>query len=238
MLALAKDYKSITFPPSIEWINKLKELSSRIKALRLDLPTGGVPKGGCGGLKALRRDLPTAHASRGIFGPLDLPDFLACADSVVDDIESAITVPDPVAPVVDPLVDQLEEQGQNLQEQEEEEEEEDEKLSFSEKRDFHSTMAEKASSSAFSSVFSSAAPTRYVIYPTIGAIPAQLSSISRALSSAIGTQNMATMELSASATVFVAMMDPSKANIWKDDPVVSKLIYYNMELTSAIIDPL
>lgn len=204
MLDLASKYKSITFPPSNDWINKLEALSSRIKALRLDLPTSQVPKAGCGGLKARRRGLPTAHVPRGLSGLLDLPDLLACADNVVDDIESAFNARDPVASVVDPLIDELEEQGQSLQEQEEEEEEE--------------------SSSAFSSKFTSAASTPYVIYPTVGASPAQMSSISSALSSTIGTQNMATMELSARATVFVAVMDDYKAESWKNDPAVSNLL--------------
>ena len=35
---------------------------------------------------------------------------------------------------------------------------------------------------------------------------------------------MATMELSASATVFFAMMDESKANIWKANPKVGNLL--------------
>lgn len=211
MLDLANEYKRITFPPDINWINKLKALSSRIKALRLDLPMGHVPKAGCSGLNARRRDLSLARVPRSLSGLLVLPDLLACADEVVDDIDLAMNARHPVAPVVDPLIDELEGQGQNLQEQEEEEEEEEEE-------------EQSASSSAISSKFTSAAFTPYVIYPTIGASPAQMSSVSSALSSTIGTQHMATMELSASATVFVAMMDDYKAEVWKNDPLVSNLL--------------
>ena len=194
---------------------------------RLDLPTGHAPKAGCGGLKARRRDLSLAHVPRSLSGLLDLPDLLACADNVVDDVESAVTVRAPVAPIIDPLIDELEEQGQNLQkqEQEEEEEEEEEEQSDSERRSHHSTTAAKTTSSALSSKFTSAASNPYVIYPTIGASPAQMSSISSALSSTVGTQNMATMELSASATVFVAIMDDYKAEDWKNDPLVSILLW-------------
>ena len=216
MLDLATEYKRITFPPDLDWINKLKGLSSRIKALRLDIPTGQVSKARCGGLKARRRELPIAHVPRSLFS--DLPDLLACADYVVDDVESAVSVRDPVAPFIDPLIDELEEQGQNLQEQEEEEDEEDEEE--------QSATAAKTTSSAFSSKFISAASTPYVIYPTIGASPAEMSSVSSALSSTVGTQNMATMELSASATVFVAMIDDYKAEVWKNDPLVSVLLRY------------
>lgn len=223
MLALAAEYERITFPPSIDWMNKLEALSSKIKALRLDLPPGEVPKAGCSGLKVRRRSLPTSHVLRSLSGLLRLPDLLACADNVVDEIESALNARNPVAPVVDPLIDELEEQGQNLQEQEEEEEEEDEQ-SASKKSNHFSTTAAKISSSAFSSKFTSATSIPYVIYPTIGASPAQLSSISSALSSTIGTQNMATMELSASATVFVAVMDNYKAGSWKNDPAVGHLL--------------
>lgn len=186
-----------------------------------------MPKAGCGGLKARRRDLRLAHVPRSLSGLLDLPDLLACADNVVNEVESAVNVRAPVAPVIDPLIDELEEQGQNLHEQEEEEEEEEEEeQSASERRSHHSTTAAKTTSSAFSSKFTSAAPTPYIIYPTIGAFPAQMSSISSALSSTVGTQNMATMELSASATVFVAMMDDYKAEVWKNDPLVSVLLWY------------
>ena len=172
---------------------------------------GHVPKAGCSGLNARRRDLSLARVPRSLSGLLVLPDLLACADEVVDDIDLAMNARHPVAPVVDPLIDELEGQGQNLQEQEEEEEEEEEE-------------EQSASSSAISSKFTSAAFTPYVIYPTIGASPAQMSSVSSALSSTIGTQHMATMELSASATVFVAMMDDYKAEVWKNDPLVSNLL--------------
>ena len=162
---------------------------------------------------------------RSLSGLPNSPDLLACADNAVDDIESSLNARDPVAPVVDPLIDELEEQGQNLQEQEEEEEEEEEQeQSASEKSNHRSSTAAKKPSSAFSSKFTSAASTPYVIYPTTGASPAQISSISSALSSTIGSQNMATMELSASATVFVAVMDDYKADSWKNDPAVSNLL--------------
>lgn len=204
MVALAKEYRSIPFPPSIDWFQKVEALSLRIKALRLNLPTDNIPKGGCGGLRVRRRYSSTGQLPRGLSGLPDLSDLLLCADDLVDRIKVDSAVPDPDAPTIDPSIDELEEQGENLQEVEEEEEEEEEQ---------QSTTAAKASSSTFSSTIPSENPTPYVIYPTIGGSLAQMSSIFSALSSMVGTNSMVTMESSASATVFVAIMNESNANI-------------------------